>query len=635
MAPNDPALDLLESKDATVHTEAANTQVGAGLDLGETDFEFASRGLVAQHPTGAIDGPRGTAWDLTRYDFIQPAADAPPTVNPSLWRQAKLDQHHGLFKVDEGLWQVRGYDISNVTFIEGDTGWIVIDPLTTTSTAQAALDLANTHLGERPVKAVIYTHSHTDHYGGVLGVTSQAAVDAGEVDVIAPDGFLREVTSESIVGGQAGSERAVYQFGIKLAPGPKGQVDAGLGMGIPIADSGLIAPTIDICATGEEHIIDGVRIIFQNTPEAEAKAEMMFFFPDRGWLCTAENCTHTMHNLIPFRGAQARNTLAWSKYIGEALHMWGAETTLMFASHHWPRWGNEVVIDFLERQRDLYRWMHDQTMRLAGRGLVATEIAEELELPTAFLEQSHTRGYYGSLVHNVKAIYQYYLSWYDANPAHLWPHPPVEAGKRYVDFIGGADALLTKAKASFDEGDYRWVAEVVNHLVFADPENLAARALQADALEQLGYQSEPATWRNAYLTGAAELRRGEHSARKKRKGQMAAVSLEQLIDALGVRLVSDDLVGLRTTVNITLSDSGEQGILGLSNHALNLIPDAQDPDAECSTTMTKSTLDKAIQGEIDADAALELMSITGDSAGLRSILENLDDSEPGFRIVLP
>ncbi|MCP3934731.1 MAG: MBL fold metallo-hydrolase [Actinomycetia bacterium] len=635
MATTDPVPDALDPKEATAHTEASNSRAGDGLDLGDTDFDFASRGLVTQHPTGIIDGPLGPAWDIGHYGFITQGSDAPATVNPSLWRQAQLNQHHGLFQVDEGLWQVRGYDISNVTFIEGETGWVIIDPLTTAATAAAALELANTHLGERPVKAVIYTHSHSDHYGGVLGVTSPEAVAAGEVDIIAPDGFLKEVTSEFIVAGQAMGERAFYQFGILLPKGPKGQVDAGLGMGIPISYSDLIAPTIDISATGEERVVDGVRIIFQNTPDAEAKAEMMFFFPDKGWLCTAENCTHTMHNLIPFRGAQARNSLAWSKYISEALQMWGGEATLMFASHHWPRWGNDVVIDFLERQRDLYRWMHDQTMRLAGRGLVAAEIAEELELPAAFLEQSHTRGYYGSLPHNVKAIYQYYLSWYDANPAHLWSHPPTEAGRRYVEFMGGADELLAKARASFDDGDYRWVCEVVNHLVFADPDNHEARALQADALEQLGYQSESATWRNAYLAGAGELRSGGHPPIPRRRGLLAAVSLEQTIDAMGVRLLSDRVVGLRSTVNLTLSDTGERGVLGLSNHALNLVPDDHNSNADCTVTMSKETLDDVVLGETDVEAALGQMIIEGDVAALRSILDNLDHHDDGFRIVLP
>jgi len=630
---NDALNSDLGPKAATSATAERNRSAAQQLDLGNVDFELAARGLVAQHPTGKIDGPRRTAWDINRYDFVH--SEAPETVHPSLWRQAKLDKHHGLFQVDEGLWQVRGYDLSNVTFIEGATGWVVIDPLTTTVTAAAALELVNRELGERPVKAVIYTHSHSDHYGGVLGVTSQEAVDAGDVAIIAPEGFLAEVTSEFIIAGPAMGQRATYQFGINLPPGPMGHVDAGLGIATPMAESGLIAPTIDISHTGEEHVFDGVRVVFQNTPDAEAPAEMNFYFPDQGWLCTAENCTHTMHNLIPFRGAQARNTLAWSKYINEALHMWGSEAKLTFASHHWPRWGNDEVVEYLERQRDMYRWMHDQTMRLANRGLVASEIAEELELPPQFLEQSHTRGYYGALVHNIKAIYQFYLSWYDANPAHLWPHPPVEAAKRYVEFMGGGAEVLQKAQASFDAGDYRWVAEVVNHLVFAEPDNLRARALQADALEQLGYQSESATWRNAYLTGASELRQGGTEPRRRRRALMTSVTLEQMVDAMGVRFLSDEVGRARATVNVTLADSQEQGVIGLANGAIHCTPDHLASDADCHITTSKADLAQLITGETDVPTVLERSRIEGDPAAFTAIFSHLDHHPEGFGIVLP
>ena len=457
----------------------------------------------------------------------------------------------------------------------------------------------------------------------------------GEVQIIAPEGFLAEVTSEFILAGPAMSQRATYQFGMQLPAGPKGHVEVGLGISTAKAPSGLIAPTLDISRTGEEHIVDGVRIVFQNTPDAEAPAEMNFFFPDKGWLCTAENCTHTMHNLIPFRGAQARNTLAWSKYIGEALHMWGADAKLTFASHHWPRWGNDEVIDYLERQRDLYRWMHDQTLRMANKGLVASEIAEVLDLPEDFLECSHTRGYYGSLVHNTKAIYQFYLSWYDANPAHLWSHPPQEAGRRYVEFMGGADELLAKARRSFDQGDYRWVAEVVNHLVFADPSNHGARELQAAALEQLGYQSEAATWRNAYLTGAAELRNGGSEPRRRRRGLMAAITLEQMVDALAVCLSAADTAGMRSRLNVELTDSGERGVVGLSHQAIHFVPDHHDAEADCTVRVSKAIFAAAVSGEADAGQLIAQAQVDGDVQALRAIFANLDHSQTGFNIVLP
>ncbi len=429
-----------EPKAATTHTRAANAVRELGFD--PDDFDRASRGLVATHPTGVIDGPYGPAWDCTRYAFIEQGSTNPPTVNPSLWRQAQLNNIHGLFQVDDGLWQARGYDISNITFIAGDTGWVIIDPLTVEATARACLALANEHLGERPVTAVIYTHSHTDHFGGVLGVTTQADVDAGRCRIIAPDRFMDEVVGENVIAGNCMTRRAVYQFGPLLPAGPRQHVDCGLGKAIPFSAPGLIAPTESITHTGEELVVDGVRIVFQMTPNAEAPAEMNFFFPDRGWLCMAENCTHNMHNLVPIRGAQVRDSLNWSKYIGEALDTFGQDATLSFASHHWPRWGGDDVRSFLALQRDLYRWVHDQTMRHANHGENAVEIAEHLELPPEFRNEAHATGYYGQLAHNVKAVYQRYLSWYDGNPANLWKLPPTEVGRRYVALAGGADALL-------------------------------------------------------------------------------------------------------------------------------------------------------------------------------------------------
>ena len=419
--------------------------------------------------------------------------------------------------------------------------------------------------------AVIYTHSHTDHFGGVLGVTTQADVDAGRCRIIAPDGFMDEVVGENVIAGNAMTRRAAYQFGPLLPAGPRQHVDCGLGKAIPFSAPGLIAPTEDITHTGEELVVDGVRIVFQMTPNTEAPAEMNFFFPDRGWLCMAENCTHNMHNLVPIRGAQVRDALNWSKYIGEALDTFGQDATLSFASHHWPRWGGDDVRSFLALQRDLYRWMHDQTMRYANHGENALEIAEHLELPPEFRTESHATGYYGHLAHNVKAVFQRYLSWYDGNPANLWKLPPVEVGRRYVALAGGADALLAHAQASFDEGDYRWVVELLNHLVFDDPTNQAARDLQADAIEQIGYQSESATFRNAFLTGAHELRDGttavatEHARRLPRGGDdAAAVRQPRGTAALGGRRRSRSSTSASTSPTST-----RQWTLGLAHRALH------------------------------------------------------------------
>jgi alkyl sulfatase BDS1-like metallo-beta-lactamase superfamily hydrolase len=622
-------------KDATPYTSAANAPQEFGFD--EQDFERASRGLVAQHPTGVIDGPFGPSWDCNRYSFIEQGSPNPDTVNPSLWRQAQLNNIHGLFAVDDGLWQARGYDISNITFIAGIDGWVIVDPLTVESTARACLELANEHLGERPVTAVIYTHSHTDHFGGVLGVTTQADVDAGRCRIIAPEGFLHEVVGENVIAGVAMSRRAAYQFGPLLPAGPRQHVDCGLGKAIPFSMPGLIAPTESVTHTGEELVVDGVRIVFQMTPNTEAPAEMNFFFPDRGWLCMAENCTHNLHNLVPIRGAQVRDALNWSKYIGEALDTFGPDATLMFASHHWPRWGTDDVAGFLALQRDLYRWIHDQTMRHANLGENAVEIAEHLELPSEFRTESHTTGYYGHLGHNVKAVYQRYLSWYDGNPANLWKLPPVEAGRRYVGLAGGPDALLATAHASFDDGDYRWVVELLNHLVFDDPTNLVARELQADAMEQLGYQSESATFRNAYLTGAQELRHGRLPARPSLGiGYLQAVTMPQLFDSIAVRIRSEDVGGLTVTIGVDVGDTGEQWTLGLAHRAIHYrqgLPDVSD----VTVHLTRADLIAVVALETSFTALVDAgdAAVDGDVTALDAVFGNLDTFMSMFAIVEP
>ncbi len=624
-------------KPATEFTRASNAPVDLPFD--EADFERASRGLLSQIDGGTITAPGGgVVWDMNRYDFIQRDTTNPDTVDPSLWRQAQLNAFHGLFEVGEGIWQARGYDISNITFIEGDTGWLIIDPLTVAPTAQACLDLANTTLGERPVVAVIYTHSHVDHFGGVHGVTTQDDVDAGRCQIIAPEHFMRETIGENVIAGFAMTRRAAYQFGPLLPVGPRQHVDCGLGKAIPIYLPGLIAPTVDITHTGQELVVDGIRIVFQMTPEAEAPAEMNFFFPDKGWLCMAENCTHNMHNLVPIRGALVRDARKWSRYINEAIELYGGRSDLMFASHHWPRWGTDDVNHFLTLQRDLYSWVHDQTMRHANQGLVATEIADTLDLPPEFRAESHTIGYYGHLAHNSKAVYQRYLSWYDGNPAHLWQLPPTDAGKRYVDMAGGASALLAHAREKFDEGDYRWVAEMLNHLVFAEPGNEVARELQADTLEQLGYQSESATFRNAYLTGAQELRNGtmpSHPATQ--SGYLDAMTVDQLFDTMAVRVRSEDVGGVDVTINMVFHEHDEPWVLGLSNRVIHYARGRHDRDADATVTVAQSTLTELASKRTtidDAIAAGKLM-IEGDVQALVRIIDNLEVFMSNFKIVEP
>ena len=621
-------------KPATDHTRRANAPRNLGMD--DQDFDRARRGRIAQHSTGVIEGPLGVAWDTSRHSYVIDA-EQPDTVHPSLWRQAQLNAEHGLFSVADKVWQVRGYDISNITFIEGASGWIVIDPLTVEPAARAALELANEHLGERPVVAVIYTHSHTDHFGGILGVTSQTEVDEGRCRIIAPEGFLHEAIAENVIAGFAMARRAAYQFGPLLPPGPTGHVDCGLGKGLAIAAPSLIAPTEEITFTGEERVIDGVRVVFQLTPEAEAPAEMNFFFPDFGWLCMAENCTHTMHNLVPIRGALVRDSLAWSKYIDEAISLFAADTEVFFASHHWPRWGNADITDYLRRQRDMYRWIHDQTMRLANHGYTALEIAEELELPEEFSSQGHTTGYYGHLIHNVKAVYQRYLSWYDGNPSNLWRLPPTEVGPRYVALAGGADALVEAARKSFDDGDYRWVVEILNHLVFAQPDHAAGRELQADALEQLGYQSESATFRNAFLTGAQELRNGAPPRREAmRRGFLDAMTVGQLLDTLAVRLPSDSVSGRHVVIHLEISDRPAESdwTIEISNRAMSSIRGTRG-ESDFAVAITFDQLVAFAANEITVEQLLNATEGRGDARAFEFAFASLESFFSGFAIVEP
>ena len=635
----------LSSKQATVHTAAANRTAAdlAFLRGNDPDRERATRGRVARPSTATIAHPGGwNVWDLDEYSFLD--GDAPPEVHPGLWRQARLNTEAGLFEVAPGFHQVRGLDLANLTVVEGERGRIVIDPLTSVQTARAAMDLVDRHLGVRPVTAVIYTHSHVDHFAGVRGVIDEADVVDGTVPVIAPSGFLAAAVSENIVAGNVMTRRASYMYGVLLPKGPRGHVDAGLGKGIPLlADQGLIAPTVDIEETGTELVVDGVRIVFQVTPDTEAPSEMNFHFPDHRVLCMAENCTCTLHNLYTPRGAPVRDSLAWSHYLQEAIDLYGDATDACFASHHWPRWGREEIVGHLARQRDTYRFLHDQTLRLANHGLTSTEIAEEIRLPDELAGEPASRGYYGTVNHNAKAVYQRYLGWFDGNPAHLHPHPPTEAGRRYVDFMGGADALLAKAETSFDAGDYRWVAEVVNHLVFAEPSNDAARALQADALEQLGYQAESGPWRDFYLTGAQELRHGHpggtggaHIGAE----TIAAMTPEMVLQYLGVRL--DGLAaseGGRTwTLDVVVTDRGESWRVGIERGAIH---HRRSVAGEEAAPLVVTTTHAALAALAFATAPLDdlessgVVAVDGDRAALVDLLAMLDTFRLMFPIVTP
>ncbi len=466
-----------DPKEASAAVSAAQQAVLEALPFGDTaDFDDAARGFLGTIDQAKVTTAQGrTVWSLAPYYFLD-AEQAPPTVNPSLWRQAKLNMHHGLFEVVPGVYQVRGLDIANMTLIEGDTGVIVVDTLTSIEGAQAALELYYQHRGVRPVTAVMFTHTHTDHWGGARGVVDDDAMASGRVPLIAPNLFIEHAVSENIIAGPAMLRRAQYQFGPLLAKGPKGHVDCGLGKTMAAGAVALLRPTDLIMATGDTRVIDGLTFEFQMAPNSEAPAEMHFFVPRYRLLNLAENCTHNFHNLLPFRGADVRDALAWSKYLGEALQLWGGKAEVMCGQHHWPIWGASRVDGMIREQRDLYKFAHDQTVRLMNHGLTASEIAEQIRLPRSLEGAWHARGYYGHIRHNVKAIYQKYLGWYDANPVNLDPLPPVEAGRKYVSYMGGAEALLARARADFANGEYRFVAQVVGHLVFAEPDNAEARA---------------------------------------------------------------------------------------------------------------------------------------------------------------
>jgi alkyl sulfatase BDS1-like metallo-beta-lactamase superfamily hydrolase len=628
-----------EPKDATAATLAANRALAASLPPDDrADFERAQRGFIDTLPNARIESPtRGVAWDLSPFAFE--AEDAcPDTVNPSLWRQAKLNLNHGLFKVTEGVYQVRGFDISNITFIEGERGYVVIDPLTTAEPAAAALALMRKHRGDRPVTAVIYTHSHVDHYGGVLGVISEADIAAG-ARIIAPEGFLIEAVSENVLLGNVMNRRATYMYGALLMRGPRGHVDAGLGKAVSLGQPSLVAPTESISKTGTRLSIDGVEVVFQVTPGTEAPAEMNFFFPKLGALCMAENCTCHLHNLYTPRGAQVRDAKAWSFYIDEAIDLFAGETDALFASHHWPRWGSGDAREFLALQRDLYKYVHDQTLRMANHGLTPKEIAEELALPPTLAAQWHTRGYYGTLNHNAKAVYQRYLGWFDGNPANLHPLPPVEAGRRYVELAGGAEALLSKAQVAFDAGDYRWVAEVVNHLVFADPANMDARHLQADALEQLGYQAESGPWRAFYLTGAQELRNpmpAPAAPRQAALAQLPRLPGDMLLDSLSVRLNGPKAGAEALHLGVSFTDTGERFRLEVENGVMrHYLADASP--AAPAISLSRPTLVRLVTGEVSLEAAAEdgSLAIEGDPGALALLLSWLDRFDFWFNIIAP
>lgn len=630
-----------KQKDASAPVIAQHAATLKALPFSDTrDFDDAARGFLGTVENAVIANPQGrVVWSLEPYGFLSDEK-APPTVDPSLWRQSRLNMNHGLFEVVAGVYQVRGLDIANMTLIEGDTGVIVVDTLTSIEGARAAMELYFQHRGKRPVAAVIFTHTHTDHWGGARGVIDDAMLASGRVPIIAPNLFMEHAVSENIIAGPAMLRRAQYQFGPFLAKGVRGQVDCGLGKSMAAGSIALLRPTDLIMATGDKRTIDGLEFEFQMAPNSEAPAEMHFFIPRYKLLNLAENCTHNFHNLLPFRGADVRDALAWSKYLGEALQMWGGKADAMCGQHHWPVWGTERIDTMIRQQRDLYKFAHDQTIRLMNHGLTASEIAETIRLPASLDGAWHGRGYYGHIRHNVKAIYQKYLGWYDANPANLDSLPPVDAGKKYVEYMGGADALLARAAKDFTKGEFRFVAQALSHLVFADPDNQAARALLSDTFEQLGYAAESATWRNAYLFGAQELRQGMPKAPPRPpmpRETLAALRTEQLWDVLGIRLNGPKAEGKHIVLNWSFTDTGETFVLTLENCALTYIAGVQAATADAGFTLARGVLDEVIAKLTTFPEAVTAgkIAFTGNPMRLGELMMLMDEFPRMFEIVEP
>jgi alkyl sulfatase BDS1-like metallo-beta-lactamase superfamily hydrolase len=600
----------------------------------EQDFEDARRGRVGSLTDPVIKATSGRiAWDADAYAFLD--GECPPTVNPSLWRQSRLNAIHGLFEVAEGIYQVRGLDLSNMTIVEGERGVLVIDPLISCETAAAALALYRAHRGERPLTGLLYTHSHIDHFGGARGVLppQETAADP-PIPIIAPEGFLDHAVAENVYAGTAMTRRATYMYGALLAKEPTGSVGAGLGQTTSLGSVSLVPPTVEITHTGQELVVDGIRMEFQMTPGTEAPAEMNFLFPDRGALCMAENATHNLHNVLTLRGALVRDARVWAAYLDEAIELFAGRADVVFAQHHWPRWGRERIVDFLAKQRDLYAYIHDQTLRLLNKGLVAGEIAEVLELPESLAREWHCRGYYGSLNHNAKAVYQRYLGWFDGNPAHLWPHPPEAAAERYVELAGGPEPLLANARRAFEEGDLRWVVEVVNHLVFADPDNQEAKELQARALEQLAFGAENATWRNFFLMGAKELREGvAGTATAVPPDMLKGLATRQILDAVAVRLDGLRAAEADHRMHLSLPDTGEEFRLTLSNGVLTHRPGPPAGPVDVTVTITRAALDELLTGAAAPDALA--VTIEGDQSLLLRLAGLIDPPDPNFAIVTP
>lgn len=622
-------------------TVRANSAVLDSLPFSDrTDFELATKGLIASPENFELkrEDSGKTIWSQDRYDFLR-GQEAPDSVNPSLWRQSQLNAINGLFKVKEGIYQLRGFDLANMTLIEGDSGWIVVDPLTTRENAKFAWDFAMQHLPNKPVTAILYTHSHVDHFGGVQGIISAEDAAARGVRIIAPEGFSEEATSENVMAGLAMNRRAEYQYGNVLARNERGHVGLGLGQEVPFGGKvGFLEPTETLSGDSDKIEIDGVSFEFKYAPNSEAPAEFVFWLPEHKAFCGAEVVSRTMHNVYTLRGAKVRDALGWSKHIGSFVErMDGTET--YFASHHWPVWGNAEVVDFLEKQRDTYKFIHDQSLRMANDGLTPKEIAEAIELPEPLAQEFYNRGYYGTAKHNAKAVYQYYFGWYDGNPVNLDPLPPKPVGEKYVDAFGGADKVIELGQKAYDDADYRWASELLNHLVFADDSNQAARQLLAKVYDQMGYRAESGPWRDVYLSAAYELRHGSSTTGVNPADAvelLSAIPIDKFFDSMAARLLPEKVEGVELKVNVVFTDLDQGAHIWVKNSVMHHQP-YSGQEAAATLELTHPLFMKVVTNTADLQSTLfsDDLQIKGSTLKMLKFLGMLDKADGRFNVVLP
>lgn len=638
-----------DKKPATTITKQINEDVYQVLDFDDTqEEEFAKKGFITAPDSLQItDDDGNVVWNMDNYDFVRDA-DSPDSANPSLWRNTKSNVNYGLFQVSDDIYQVRGYDLSNMTFVRTDNGWIIMDCLASSDTAKAALELFKSEMGDIHIVAVIISHAHIDHYGGIQGVLTQdeladpslsldEQIASGKTAIIVPDGFENAVMSENVFVGTAMKRRSLYQYGSVIQPGEQGRLSVGIGLAVSQGEVGYLSPTFNVTEEVFETTIDGVKVIFQLTPDTESPAEMNTYFPDKKALWLAENCTASMHNIYTLRGAEVRDANSWARYITEAQSLFGKDAEVVFQSHNWPHWGNNVIQEYMTNTAAVYKFMHDQTLLYINQGYTSTEIANMIELPEALNKVWYTRQYYGTLKHNVKAIYQKYMGWYDANPVHLDELEPTEYAKKLVEYLGDADKVLEMAKSDYEKGEYQWVAQITNTLVYADPENEQAKYLCADALEQLGYQAESGAWRNAYLVAASELRNGTDmyppSAVTGSGSTAQQMDMQTTLDYMGIMLDSTKLADKSFTINLQVTND-QNYLLKVHHGVLLYYPDEQDENADITITTKKAGILAIAACNEDGISKL-IESVEGDQELYKAFCESMTPLSLYFNIIEP